>query len=188
MTDGRRARDINLLDAVDAFPREPVDAEVWRLARLGRDPTIGSPSRSRWCDGNFDVLYTSFEKDGAMAEIHSLLSLQPVFPSKDAWCASRLKIQAAATLKLADLATLEKLGVAAARYAERDYTKTQHVADAAYFLGFDGLIAPSARWSCLNVMLFTDRIPPGQIQVAETSHQPVRWDEWRARNKRPLKP
>src|SRR4051795_13654947 len=97
-------------------------------------------------NGTFDVLYTSFERDGAIAEIHALLSLQPVFPSRDVWFANRLKIRAAQTLRVADLPTLARLGVSAARYAERDYEKTQEIADAAYFLGFDGLIVPSARW------------------------------------------
>lgn len=180
----RRARDLALLDAVDAFARESVDARVWRLVRSDRDPTLGAPSRSRWCNGAFDVLYTSFERDGAFAEIHALLSLQPVFPSKDHWFASKLQIKATQTLRLADLPTLSRLGVDTAHYAERDYARTQEIADAAFFLGFDGLIAPSARWSCLNLILFTERIPPGQIDVLEKSDSPVRWDEWRKRVKR----
>jgi len=182
--DARRARDLALLDAVDALKREPVNREVWRLVRSGRDPTVGSPSRSRWCNESFDVLYTSFERDDAIAEIHALLSLQPVFPSKDVWFASRLKIAATQVLRLADLATLSRLGVDAARYAERDYGRTQEIADAAYFLGFEGLIAPSARWSCLNLILFTSRISPDYIQIVETPDHPVRWDEWRKQTQR----
>lgn len=182
--DGRRAREIGLLDAVDAFRREALDAEVWRLVRAGRDPLPGCPSRSRWCNGSFDVLYTSFERDGAIAEIHALLSLQPVFPSKDRWFANRLKVTATQTLRLADLPTLARLGVDAARYTERDYRRTQEIADAAFFLGFDGLVAPSARWTCLNLILFTDRIPPDQIQVAEEPEVPVSWEEWRKRGRR----
>ncbi len=192
MSDGsRRARDLGLLDAVDAFLREALDAQVWRLVRTGRDPTLGSPSRSRWCNGAFDVLYTSFERDGAIAEIHALLSLQPVFPSRDPWFASRLTVGAVQTLRLADLAVLDRLGVDTARYADRDYRRTQEIADAAYFLGFDGLIAPSARWSCLNAILFTNRIPPGQIQIAEALDAPIDWDAWRTMSKdraRPLPP
>lgn len=182
--DSRRARDLGLLDAVDAFGREALDVEVWRLIRGGRDPASGSPSRSRWCNGTFDVLYTSFAREGAIAEIHALLSLQPVFPSKDRWFDHKLKVVAAQTLRLADTQTLAKLGVDAARYKERDYGRTQDVADAAFFLGFDGLIAPSARWTCLNLVLFTDRIPPGQIQVVEASAAPVSWEDWRKRTRR----
>lgn len=182
--DSRRARDLGLLDALDAFRREALDVDVWRLVRAGRDPALGSPSRSRWCNATFDVLYTSFERDGAIAEIHALLSLQPVFPSRDRWLAHKLKVVAAQTLRLADLKTLAKLGVDAARYKEREYDRTQEIADAAFFLGFDGLIAPSARWTCLNFVLFTDRIPPDQIQVVEAPDAPFSWEEWRKRTRR----
>jgi RES domain len=175
----RRARDLALLDAIDAFRREALDAEVWRVVRSERDPALGSPSRSRWCDSSFDVLYTSFERDGAIAEIHALLSLQPVFPSKERWLANRLKVAATQTIRFADLATLAKLGVDAARYTDRDYRRTQAIADAAFFLGFDGLIAPSARWRCLNCILFTDRVPPDQIQLVDSPEAPVSWEDWR---------
>lgn len=182
--DARRARDIELLDAVDAFKRKKLDAEVWRLAREGRDPILGSPSQSRWCNGTFDVLYTSLERDGAIAEIHSLLSLQPVFPSKSRWFAHKLKVSATQTLKLADLPTLGRLGVDPGRYTERDYRRTQEIADAAYFLGFDGLLVPSARWHCLNLVLFTDRIPPGQVEILETPAEALAWEDWRKRPRR----
>ena len=178
-----RARDLKLLDAIDAFKREPFDMPVWRAVRGGRDPLMGSPSRSRWCDGNFDVLYTSLERDGAVAEIHALLTLQPVFPSKISWFAHELTVVASNTLRLADLPTLGRLGVDVDRYAERNYTRTQEIADASYFLGFDGLVVPSARWPCLNLVLFTDRVPPGQIDIAEPHGGPVSWDAWRKRTR-----
>jgi hypothetical protein len=182
--DSRRARDLGLLDALDAFSREAIDLDVWRIVREGRDPAQGGPSRSRWCNGTFDVLYTSLDQDGANAEIHALLALQPVFPSKDRWFAHKLKVRAAQTLRLADLETLAQLGVNAARYKERDYDRTQDIADAAFFLGFDGLIAPSARWACLNLVLFTQRIPVDQIEVSEASETPVDWNDWRNRVRR----
>ncbi len=182
--DARRARDLELLDALDAFGREALDVEVWRLVRVGRDPALGSPSRSRWCNGAFDVLYTSFERDGAIAEIHALLSLQPVFPSRDLWFAHKLKVAVTQTLGLADLASLAKLGVEAARYSDRNYDRTQEIADAAFFLGFDGLIAPSARWTCLNLVLFTDRVPSDRIQAVGTPDVPISWDDWRRQGRK----
>ncbi|MCQ4188363.1 RES family NAD+ phosphorylase [Methylocystis suflitae] len=175
----RRARDLDLLDAIDAFKRKPFAQPVWRVAREGREPTLGAATRSRWCDGNFDVLYTSLEREGALAEIHALLNLQPVFPSKIRSFVHRLAIDAKATLRLADLPTLAKLGVDVKRYRERDYTKTQAIADAAYFLGFDGLVAPSARWDCLNAVLFTDRIASGGITLIETEGESIDWGAWR---------
>ena len=180
----RPARDLQLLDAVDAFRREPLGAEVWRVVRVGRDPVLGSPSLSRWCNGTFDVLYTSFERDGAVAQIDSLLSLQPVFPSKMRWFAHKLKVSCAATLKLVDMPTLARLGVNTDRYTERNSTQTQPIADAAYFLGFDGLIAPNARSPGLNLVLFTERIAPARIEVVSREDEPIDWDRRRKRARR----
>jgi RES domain-containing protein len=180
----REPRDLQLLDAIDAFARQPFEAEVWRVVREGRDPALGPRSLSRWCNGTFDVLYTSLERDGAIAEIHALLTLQPAFPSRIRWFAHTLKVCCEQTLKLADLPTLARLGVNTDRYADRDHTRTQPIADAAYFLGFDGLIAPNPRWRCLNLVLFTDRVAPERIAVTIHDDQPVAWDQWRSRTRR----
>ena len=143
MSDGpRRARDLKLLDQVDALPLSVYAGVLWRVVREGRDPLQGGRSVSRWCNGEFDTLYTSLEREGAIAELHALLSLQPVFPSKIVFRVHRLKVSALQALKLTDLPTLSKLGVDVARYQDRNYTQTQSIADAAYFLGFDGLLAP----------------------------------------------
>ncbi len=177
--DIRRARDLDLLDAIDALKREAFSGSVWRVVRDGRDPILGSASKSRWCNGSFDALYTSLDRNGAIAEIHALLSLQPVFPSQSKWFAHKLQISASQTLRLADLASLDRLGVDTARYVDREYGRTQDIADAAYFLGFDGLIVPSARWDCLNAVLFTDRLAPDQIEAAESNSDSIDWDHWR---------
>lgn len=177
--DPRLARELALLDALDARQREPFTGTLWRICRDGRDPLQAGPSLSRWCRGEFDVLYTSLERDGAIAEIHALLAMQPVFPSRIAFRVHRLRVETHTTLHLADLATLAALGVDTANYKSRDYTRTQDVADAAYFLGFDGLIAPSARWDCLNAMLFTDRIDPDRLALEESDADVIDWPKWR---------
>jgi hypothetical protein len=49
--------------------------------------------------------------------------------------------------------------------------------DVAYFLGFDSIIAPNARWSCNNLILFTDQIALINLEVIESSE--VNWTQWR---------
>jgi hypothetical protein len=53
-------------------------------------------------------------------------------------------------------AELSRLGVDMAHYGIRDYARTQQVGAALAFLEVDGLVAPSARWACDNVMVFQD--------------------------------
>src|SRR5690606_33171888 len=143
-------RDHVLLDAIDALERIPFQGHVWRIVREGRDPTVGHPSGGRWDPGTFDVLYTSCTPDGALAEIHFHLSRQPVFPSKVRYDLHKLNVRARKTLRFADMRALATVGIDEAAYSEILYARTQEVGDAAYFLGFDGIIAPSARWPCLN--------------------------------------
>lgn len=176
----RKPRDLKLLDAIDGFSREPFSGSVWRVVKEGRDPLQGASSKSRWCNGRFDALYTSFERDGAIAEIYSLLISQPVFPSKPRWTVNRLVARCEKTLRLPDLVTLSRLGVDTSNYKSRDYDSFQQIGDAAYFLDFDGLVVPSARWNCLNLILFTDRIVPANLNVEETEGAPMDWKAWKS--------
>lgn len=178
-SDPRRARDLQLLDKIDAQTRHRYSGVLWRVVREGRDPLQGGRSNSRWCNGEFDVLYTSIERDGAVAEMYALLSLQPVFPSKVSFQCYKLGVHTQHTLKILNLAELAPLGVHVDRYQDRNYERTQEIADAAYFLGFDGLIVPSARWNCANFVLFTDRIAPDKLMVDEHETNLIDWPEWR---------
>ena len=130
----------------------------------------------------FDVLYTSLEPDGAVAEIHFHLSRQPVFPSKFVWQLHEIALRATKTLQFADLAALAPLGVDSARYGEILYGRTQAIGDAADFLGFDGLIAPNARWPCQNLVIFTDRVAPADLEVL--SRALIDWTAWRKTSRR----
>jgi hypothetical protein len=186
--DHRKARDLQLLDTVDASARERFEGRVWRIVREGRDPTLGSPSQSLWCNGDFDVLYTSMEQDGAIAEINALLSLQPVFPSRMRSICYELSVRSAKTLRIADLSRLAKLGVDTSRYHERRYDHTQSIADAALFLGFDALIVPSARWACQNLVLFTSRLEPGDVKLASDAGVLVDWTAWRRKHQNRQQP
>jgi RES domain-containing protein len=182
MPGGGTARDIALLDVLDALERTPFEGTVWRAVREGRDPVEGHPSAGRWDPGIFDVLYTALEPDGALAEIHFHLSRQPVFPSTLRYRLHEIAIRAGKTLRLADMRTLTKLGVEQARYQEILYARTREIADAAYFLGFDGIVAPNARWPCLNLALFTDRLGPDDLNALAS--KPVDVRRWAGRASR----
>ena len=177
-----RARDLDLLDALDSYDGIAFEGDAWRIVREGRDVLQGSPTAARWDPGTFDVLYTSLDREGALAEIHFHLSRQPVFPSKIRWFLHRISIATKRTLKLADMAALEALGISRDDYRGLSYERTQEIGDAAAFLGFDGLLVPSARWPCQNLVLFLDRLDPDDLAAVES--QPVDWAAWRASQQR----
>jgi hypothetical protein len=60
--------------------------------------------------------------------------------------------------------------------------RTQQIGAAIDYLGCDGLIAPSARWPCDNLMLFTQRF--GADNKLETrGSEEVAWAEWGRANR-----
>jgi len=53
--------------------------------------------------------------------------------------------------------------------------------DLAAFMGFDGIISPSARFDCENLVLFLDGFNVENIETV--SQISVDWADWRARNR-----
>lgn len=178
MPSGGRVHDRAILDALEALTPEPFDGEVWRTTRKGRDPLRGSGADGRWsASGAFEALYTSLTRDGSLAEIGYRLSLEPVWPSRIEHAIHLIAAQAKRILRFADIESLSPLGVDGGRYGSFDYGATQAIAAAAYFLEFDGLIVPSARSNGANLVIFTERNPPGSLRVRRS--EDVDWAAWR---------
>lgn len=173
----RRARDHKLLDLLDSHAGISFQGEVWRIVRDGIDVLQGYPAKARWDPGTFDVLYTSLTREGALEEIYFHLAQQPVFPSLLRSTIHKIAITTQRTLRFADLDAIKGLGVSPEVYASRNYERTQEIADAAQFLGFDGILAPSARWHCHNLILFCDRFDPDDLTVLSSEY--VDWEDWR---------
>ena len=173
--------DPKLLDRLSEFHPERFEGEVFRATRRNADPVAASISGGRWApppdgEAGHSVLYTSLDRDGAIAEVASFLAQLTPIPGPRPIKVTRLAVSTSHTLRLvrADLAAL---GVHMARYGERDYGRTQKIGAALVFLGFDGLIAPSARWSCDNLMIFGDN--HGLTEKLEAvDEELVEWREW----------
>lgn len=179
MSNKWRARDLQLLDVLDALPRVALDETVWRVVQNGKDPLLCRSSQGRWDLGHFDVLYTALDAEGAVSEMYFHLSRQPVFPSRVTFTLNEIQVKTRSTLKFGTLDGLLALGVDPDGYSGLLYGRTQEIGDTAAFLGFDGLIAPSARWDGLNLVLFCDHLQPEDLELKSSS--PIDWDGWRRR-------
>ena len=178
MATSGRVHDRAILDALDAMDSVPFEGTVWRITRAGRDATRGSAANGRWSPGGtVEVLYTSLERDGALAEIGYRLSLEPVWPSRLQHAIHELSARCDRALQFADVASLATLGVDVSSYESFDYSATQALSAAAHFLEFDGLLVPSARHSSANLVLFMDRGLPGSLEITSTGS--VDWTNWR---------
>lgn len=184
MATGRKRRDNNLIDAIEAIDPVQYTASVWRVVRKDKDPTQCSRSGGRWDDGTFNVLYTSEKAKGAIAEMRfHLMRGQPVMPSMIIYHLYEIDVSLKRSLKLLDLRALQNIGMDASRFGQlsyqnkaAEYPQSQDIGEVAHFLEYDGLIVPNARYDCLNVVAFCDRIPPDALDV-KSDHGEVKWNE-----------
>ena len=177
--------DQGLLDQLSGFAVERFEGEVFRTTGVSTDPLASSNNGGRWApnirDGaDVPVLYTSFERNGALAEVVSYLVELTPLPVSRPLKISQLGVSTSKTLRLARV-TLESLKVDMNRYGRRDYVRTQNIGAALAFLGVDGLIAPSARWKCDNLMIFTGNHQLSKrLEVIQSEE--VHWQSWAREN------
>lgn len=170
--------DPDLLDLLEAIRPRVVDRFVWRVTWAGRDPRLGGTGGGRWHPPNdFEALYTSFEEDGAVAEVYYHLSRAPIFSSSHVRI-HKLKVRTRRALVVADFSALEKLGISEDGFRRGDYVRSREVGSAARFLDADALVVPSARWQCLNLVLFSDRFSDRTSLSVEATKE-VNWPAWR---------
>lgn len=175
--------DDRLLDALEEVGRTPYEGEMWRVVRAGRSPLDGSRGSGRWNPSRLSVLYGAQEANGALAEIHYHISrAEPIFPSKMQHSLVKMRVNIGETLTLANMDALVQLGVEVERYKEMLYQRTQEIAAAAAYMDFDGIIAPSARWKCNNVILFLDKLGDIDDAIEEVQSTPIDWKAWRTEN------
>lgn len=181
-------RDNKLLDALEALPVEPFEATVWRVVKEGRDPCRCSAAGNRWDNGEFEVLYTSLTREGAIAEIYFHLKRgQPVFPSKLRYALHEIRVTLNGVYDLSERTTLETIGLDMTRYGQlsyvdrqAEYPTCQQIGDAAHFLGSpkkgdaSALIVPNARRDCSNLVLFCDHTAPGDFEEM-VNHGLISW-------------
>jgi hypothetical protein len=148
------------------------------VTRKGRDGLRAGAAAGRWSpEGEFEVLYISAAREGAIAEVGYRLSLEPVWPSRMEHVLHHIAVRTERSLRFADVSALAPLGVDPARYESFDYQATQAIAAAAHFLAFDGLIVPSARYACANLVIFAENLSP-DARLELVSAAPLDWVSW----------
>jgi len=139
--------DPKLLDQLENRPTRPFQGAVFRALRGGLDPLTPSTRGGRWAPpGGISVLYTSLDREGAIAEVAFHWSQLTPWPAKPL-DVHEIAAAAEKTLRLIE-ADLPALGVNPASYKAPKYRRTQEIGAVVEFLGCDGLIVPSARWNC----------------------------------------
>ena len=170
--------DAELLERLSAFaPAIAFEGDVYRATRRGLNPLAPSILGGRWMvPGATPTLYTSTERDGALAEIAYHWGQLVPPPSKPV-VLHTLGVRAGKTLKLGR-ADLVGLGIDWSQYGSASLESTQTMGAAIARLDYDGLIAPSARWTCDSVMLFMANPDPQDDSLVLRRSEEVEWQAW----------
>ena len=170
-------RDPDLLEALESYAQEPFRGNAYRVVWSDRSPVRGTNGkRGRWNspDGDFEILNTSLMAEGANAEFEAFWSLFEQRPDREAlsWTLT-IRLKRVVRLTFDDL---ETLGVRRSDYRSRDYSRTREIADALCYLGCDGLIVPSARHDCENLVVFMQNLD-AECVVDEEESAEFSWSD-----------
>lgn len=177
-----RVHDREMLDILERFDPKPFVGDAWRVVRSGRDPMRGSTANGRWgASGEFEVLYTACDRDGALAEIGYRMSLEPIWPSKILHDVHRVEVALDRVLDLTDFGVLAQFGIHEDDFESHRYDAEQAVSAAVRFLEFQAILVPNARYSGNNLVVYPDLEGAlNGLTLAES--EPVDWNAWRASN------
>lgn len=143
----------DLLDFLQGLPDAPWTGTVWRHV-LGDRPVITPNTRgARWNPPDVSALYTSLERDTAIAEGSHTLSLQNP-PPRVKRRIVQLRVALASVIDLRDRQLLARAGLGSEQLTSNDHSACRLVGGAVAWLANDGLIVPSARASGGNLVIF----------------------------------
>jgi len=187
--DHRLPRPQALLDAIETETPIGLTTQLWRVVTDGRDPLSAGRSGGRWDDGSFDVLYTSSERDGALAEAWFHVARgQPIPPSKPVKRIHRLEVELTRVLDLSGEGRLAALGVdmqlfGQLSYVQRggEYPTTQQIGEVAFFYEYEAMIVPNARWPTSNVVILTEHASIAQMTADDG--EVIDLASWRSLNR-----
>jgi RES domain-containing protein len=143
-----------LLARIEAAPASPWSGRAYRHMVNDFPPTLQNTAGARWNPRDVAAIYASLERDAALAEANHRLSLEPLRPRVSRRTIYELRVELADVVDLSATGALADVGVGDEQLRDFDFSVCQLVGGAVAFLGHDGLIVPSARFSGLNLVIF----------------------------------
>lgn len=146
-----------LLDALENLDAGDLDRRVYRHMFNDYTPERANTSGARWNPPGTAAIYTSLEEDTAKAEGDHAIAVQPrrVFARRVMY---EVDVEVPKVLNLTDPAVLTALNMSSADIEDDDFAACQQIGGAAAWLGFGGLLVPSARSAGTNLVIFPEAV------------------------------
>lgn len=147
--------DPDLLDAMERLGSESFEGvTVWRHMFNDNPPELSNTRGARWNPAGLAAIYTSEERETAIAEGQHAIDLQPLRPRARRYV-YELRVSARKVLRIRP-ADFSVLGLDPSDLASDDHAACQRVGAHAAFLGYDAIVVPSARRDGSNVIIFVN--------------------------------
>lgn len=159
---------------IDELGAVSLETDAYRHVAPGIDPRSGEGARihgGRWNPPeSFACVYLALDPETVAGELHRLAARQSLRP-EDLMPREvhrfDLRLQAALDLRSAE--AREAVGLTVEVIRAEDPAPCQRVGEAAYSLGLEGIVAPSAAGPGVVLAVFIDRLRPDSIVNATGS-------------------
>ena len=159
MVGGDPIYDPQLLDYLESKVREEWSGSAWRQVFEGTDPARANIGGSRWNPHGIEALYMSLSKEGAAAEIDHLVNMQPL-PIQKRRLTYPAEVRLRRLVDLSEVEALERAGVTIEEVRANGVRECQMIGGGVAWLGFGGLLIPSARSSSTNLVIYLNSAHP----------------------------
>ena len=144
--------DPEFLDELERRIARPWQGTAWRVTVGSTEPLQTNSRGARWNPPGVEALYTSLNRDAAIAEVEYLLSQQPV-PVTAPRFVSELNVHLSAVVDLSHPEETDSLDWSHEGLLGENLALPQKVGAAAEFLGVAGILVPSARANGTNLVI-----------------------------------
>lgn len=156
-SDAMTIHDPDLLDAIERLGCEALDGvTLWRHMFNDNPPELSNTRGARWNPAGLAAIYTSEDRETAIAEGQHAIDMQPLRPRARRFV-YELRVSAQKVLRI-DSDDFASLGVDPTDLLSTEFAACQRVGAHAAFLGYDALIVPSARADGSNVVIFVNEL------------------------------
>lgn len=156
----------HLAQAIDALQSVAYEGEAYRHVAAGRSPLSGAGARSqggRWNPPqSFATLYLGLERETVIAEFERLAARSGLAP-RDFLPRHfyRYAVRLERLVDLRDEGAQAALGITDTDLASNDLSACQAIGEAGHYLGYEGILAPSAAGHGTVLGIFSDRLRAG---------------------------
>jgi RES domain-containing protein len=156
-----------MLDILQSATASEWKGTVYRHMFGSHSPNRSNSEGARWNGPGLLAIYTSCERETALAEADYYISLQPLRP-KAKRTLFTIRVSLKSVIDLTQASLLLRLGITDDVLSSLDQVRCRTIGAAVNWLGHDGLLVPSARRrDGTNLVIFQPDLEAGAFEVTD---------------------